>query len=284
MIVNMKEMLQKAYKEHYAVPALNTQGGNYDMTWAICKAAEEKKSPIILAHYDSCSEYAGMEYFVETSKWCAERVSVPVAIHLDHGANPELCKYAIDCGCTSVMYDGSALEVEENAKNTIEVMKYAKERNISVEAELGKLFRNDLATKESVAENCADMADVEKFLSIVTPDALAVAIGNAHGFYTENPVLNFELLDEITSKFNVPLVLHGGTGIEVPEVQKAIAKGVSKVNIGTEIRCNYVKYIAEGIEQMGIQEHAWKISKQAINRMIEDVKANIEMCGSANKA
>lgn len=280
----MKELLIEAHKNHYAVPALNTQGGMYDITWAICKAAEDMHSPIILAHYDSCSEYAGLDYFIETSKWCANKVSVPVVIHLDHGDSVELCKRAIGQGCSSVMYDGSSRSIDENAANTIEVMEYAKGRGISVEAEIGRLLRSDMATKASVAENCADIEDVKRFLSMVTPDALAVAIGNAHGFYLEKPVLNYSLLDEIGEISDVPLVLHGGTGLSVAAVQEGIRHGISKVNIGTEIRCNYVKYIHEGIEQMGLEEHAWRISQKAIERMTEDVKENIKMCGSENKA
>lgn len=284
MIVSMKELLIKAHKNHYAVPALNTQGGMYDITWAILRAAEEMNSPVILAHYDCCSEYAGLDYFIETSKWCANKVSVPVVIHLDHGDSVGLCKRAMECGCSSVMYDGSALPIDENAANTIEIMEYAKERGISVEAEIGRLLRTDMATKDSVAENCADIGEVKGFLSQVTPDALAVAIGNAHGFYQEKPVLNYQLLDEIRKISDVPLVLHGGTGLAKEAVWQGIQQGIAKVNIGTEIRCNYVKYIHEGIEEMGLKEHAWKISKKAIARMTEDVKENIRMCGSAGKA
>ena len=284
MFVNMKEMLQKAREGHYAVPALNTQGGNYDMTWAICQAAEEAHSPIILAHYDNCSAYAGLDYFVEVSKWCANKVSVPVAIHLDHGATVELCKRAVDCGCTSVMYDGSPLPIEENIENTLEVIDYASAHNVTVEAEIGRVLPSSTTSKESIEKNSASMEDVRKFLDRVQPDAMAIAIGNAHGFYAEKPRLNFELLKQVRELYSAPLVLHGGTGIPREDVQKAIRAGICKVNIGTEIRCNYVKYIAEGIEEMGRQEHAWKISKRAIALMVEDVKKNIAMCGSAGKA
>lgn len=284
MIVNMKEMLTKANAGHYAIPAINTQGGSYDITWAICKAAEEMNSAIILAHYDSCSPYAGLDYFVEISRWCANKVNVPVAIHLDHGASVDLCKKAIDLGCTSVMYDGSALSIEENARNTNEVLAYAASRDVSVEAEIGRLFRNDLATVEEVQKSYADVEEVKQFLSITTPDALALAIGNAHGFYMENPELHFEVLDQVREFSNVPFVLHGGTGIAINDVQKTISKGVTKVNIGTDVRCNYVKYISEAIEKMGLQEHAWKIQVNATERLTEDVKHYIKMCGSINKA
>lgn len=284
MIVSMKDLLIKAHKNRYAVPAFNTQGGNYDITWAVCKAAEEMGSPVILAHYDTCSAYAGLDYFVETSKWCANKVSVPVVIHLDHGGSVELCRRAIDCGCSSVMYDGSVLPIRENMKNTAEIMAYAEQKDVSVEAEIGRLLRTDEAGAASAAENCADIGEVKQFLAQVVPDALAVAIGNAHGFYRENPVLNYELLDEIGRISEVPLVLHGGTGLSMEAVRKGIMHGISKVNIGTRIRCNYVKYIYEGITEKGLEEHAWKISKEAIERMADDVKEDIRMCGSEGKA
>ncbi len=284
MLVNMKEMVNNAYKGRYAVLAYNTQGGNFDMSMAVCKAAQELKAPIILAHYDTCSEYAGLDYFVDTSIWCAKKVDVPVAVHLDHGATVELCKRAIDLGCSSVMYDGSALPIEENANNTIEVMEHAKSKDVSVEAELGKLVRLDLMTKEDENNNCVDIEDVRKFLSLVKPHALAVAIGNAHGVYIEKPVLNFDLLEEITANFDVPLVLHGGTGIEFSEVQKAITKGVSKVNIGTELRLSYNKYIAGLLNELGLDEHFWKISKRAQEMVSKDVMEYIELCGCSGKA
>ncbi len=230
MLANMKDMLTNAYKNKNAVLAYNTQGGNTDITLAICKAAEEMQTPIILAHYSACSEYAGLEFFADTSIWCAKQVNVPVAVHLDHSTDVDLCKKAIDVGFTSVMYDGCALSVEENAKNTKEVLEYANKHNVSVEAELGTLMRIGIDEAKDNIANCVDINDVRKFLSIVTPDALAVAIGNAHGVYIEKPVLNFDLLCEITSEFKVPLVLHGGTGLDISQVQRAIKNGVAKVN------------------------------------------------------
>ncbi|MDR2888748.1 MAG: class II fructose-bisphosphate aldolase [Lachnospiraceae bacterium] len=281
MICSIKDMVNKAYEGHYAVPAFNTQGGNYDITQAICQAAEESRSPIILAHYDTCSDYAGLDFFVEISKWCANKVTVPVAIHLDHGSSVELCKRAIDLGCSSVMYDGSALPLEDNAENAKTIIKYAAERGVSVECEIGRMLSS--MENAAVAENCARIEDVLAFLELVRPDALAVAIGNAHGFYTEKPVLNFRLLEQIGEKTQMPLVLHGGTGIPEEDVQKGISLGIAKVNIGTEIRCNYVQYLYEGIEQMGMTEHAWKIEKKAIARMVSDIKEKIVMCGSGNR-
>lgn len=283
MVVNMKEMLQKAKDGHYAVPAINTQGGHFDITYAICKAAAAKKSPMILAHYDSCSAYAGLDYFVDSCRWCAKKMDIPVAIHLDHGDSVELCKRAIDAGFSSVMFDGSAMDLQDNINATLEVMDYAASREVTVEAELGRLLRGVEATKGDVNANCADPEEIRTFLSAVTPDALAVAIGNAHGFYLEKPVLNYALLEELNKEFPVPLVLHGGTGIPVEDVQRAIRIGISKVNVATEFRVNYVKYYQEAINTMGIDEHAFKLSMAVIDRLQKDIEATIDMCMSAGK-
>lgn len=284
MTVNIKNILDKALEGHYAVPALNTQGGNYDMTWAICKAAEEKGSPIILAHYDTCSAYAGLDFFVEISKWCANKVSVPVAVHLDHGATVELCKRAVDLGCTSVMFDGSAKPLQQNIEETAQVIEYAHAHGATVEAEIGCLSALAGSGADSVSRNCADFDEIVQFVRAVRPDALAIAIGNAHGFYAEKPKLNFELLKRAREITDIPFVLHGGTGIPTEDIRRAIREGICKVNIGTEIRCGYLRYMKEGIMESSDSEHIWKIEKKATERMIEDVKSLIDVCGSEGKA
>ena len=143
MLVTNRENLIKAAKSGYAIPALNTQGGNYDIIWAACRAAEEMKSPVILAHYVSTGAYSGHDWFVEVCKWCAGKVSVPVSIHLDHGADFDICMEALKLGFTSLMIDGSEKSVEENAAMTNEVLKVAKCFGVPVEAEIGELLRLD---------------------------------------------------------------------------------------------------------------------------------------------
>ena len=143
MLVTSKEMLTKAYEGKYAVPAINTQGGTYDIIRAVCLAAEEMNSPVILAHYLSTGEYSGHDWFYETSKWMAEKVSVPVAIHLDHGDTFEHCVEMLNYGFTSIMYDGSKYSLEENIRRTNEVIKVAHAIDIPVEAEIGELARLD---------------------------------------------------------------------------------------------------------------------------------------------
>lgn len=153
MLVSTKQMLQNAYEGHYAVAAINTQGGTYDIIRAVCMAAQELRSPVILAHYLSTGAYSGDDWFFETAKWMAEKVDVPVAIHLDHGDTVENCKRCLDLGFTSIMYDGSPLSVEENAANTAKVIAFCHEKNVPVEAEIGQIGRldangNPMATKQ----------------------------------------------------------------------------------------------------------------------------------------
>ena len=158
MLTTSFDMLKKAYEGHYAVPAINTQGGTYDIIRAICMAAEELKSPIILAHYVSTGEYSGHDWFFETAKWMADKVSVPVAVHLDHGDSFERCMEMLKIGFTSIMYDGSAYPVEENARRTEEVAKVCRAFGVPLEAEIGELARLD---DQGRAMGCSNIADPE---------------------------------------------------------------------------------------------------------------------------
>ncbi len=187
MLTTTKEMLKKARAEHYAVPAINTQGGNYDIIWAVCRAAEEMGSPAILAHYVSTGAYSGDDWFVQVCKWCASKVRVPIAIHLDHGDGFEICMKSLKNGFTSLMIDGSTHPIEENAAMTNEVLKVAKCFGVPVEAEIGELLRLDAEGAQMENKNVANVEDVKKFLSLCQPDSLAIGIGNAHGYYKGEP-------------------------------------------------------------------------------------------------
>ena len=164
MLVTSKEMLEKARREHYAVPAMNTQGGNYDIIWAICRAAEEMHSPAILAHYVATGAYSGDDWFVEVCKWCANKVSVPIAIHLDHGDSFDICMKSLKNGFTSLMIDGSTKPIEENARLTNEVIKVAKCFDVPV----GKtILKYILYHKGSQSIGCHLRPDhILKFLSL----------------------------------------------------------------------------------------------------------------------
>ena len=180
MLTNNLEQLKKASREGYAIPAINTQGGNYDIIWAICKAAEELHSPVILAHYVSTGAFSGNDWFVNVAKWCANKVSVPVSIHLDHGDGFPICMEALRLGFTSVMIDGSTKPIEENAALTQSVVNVARCFGVPVEAEIGELQRLDNGVVQE-NKNVADPEQVRRFLELCSPDTLAIGIGNAHG-------------------------------------------------------------------------------------------------------
>ena len=282
MLTNNLDLLRRASREGFAIPAINTQGGNYDIIRACCKAAEELRSPIILAHYVSTGAYSGNDWFVETAKWCAGQVDVPVSVHLDHGDGFPICMEALRLGFTSVMIDGSTLPIEENAAVTNEVIRTARCFGVPVEAEIGELLRLDNGVPME-NKNIVDPEDVKRFLSLCQPDTLAIGIGNAHGYYRGKPDIHLDVLAAVRKFTDIPLVLHGCTGMEEDIVRQAIRLGVAKINFGTEIRYKYVQHYQEGLEKLEHQGHSWKLSQYASDALVEDVKKIIQLSGSAGK-
>ena len=283
MLTTNLETMQKAARSGYAIPAINTQGGNYDIIRACCKAAQEMRSPIILAHYVSTGAYSGHDWFVETAKWCANKVDVPVSIHLDHGADFAICMEALKLGFTSVMIDGSTHPAAENAAMTNEVIKVAKCFGVPVEAEIGELQRLDNGVVQE-NKNIADPEMVREFLGLGQPDTLAIGIGNAHGYYKGKPDIHLDVLENVRKFTDIPLVLHGCTGMEEQVVKDAISLGVAKINFGTEIRYKYVQHYQEALNNLDHQGHSWKLSQYASDALAEDIKKIIELSGSAGKA
>ncbi len=280
MLVNNLELMKRAAKEGFAVPAINTQGGNYDIIWACCKAAQEMRSPMILAHYVATGAFSGNDWFVNVARWCADKVDVPVSIHLDHGNNFEICMEALRLGFTSLMIDGSTQPVEENAAMTNAVLKVAKCFGVPVEAEIGELLRLDNGIPME-NKNIVDPEEVRYFLELCRPDTLAIGIGNAHGYYHGKPDIHLEVLEAVRKFTDIPLVLHGCTGMEEDVIRDAIKLGIAKINFGTEIRYKYVQHYEEELTTMDHQGHSWKLSRYASDALAEDVKNIIRLSGSA---
>lgn len=275
--------MQKAAKGGYAIPAINTQGGNYDIIMAICKAAQELRSPIILAHYVATGAFSGNDWFVQVARWCAEKVDVPVSIHLDHGDGFPICMEALRLGFTSLMIDGSTKPVNENAALTQSVVQVAQCFHVPVEAEIGELQRLDSGAAQE-NKNLADPEEVRTFLSLCHPDTLAIGIGNAHGYYRGKPDIRLDILEKVRAFTDLPLVLHGCTGMDEDAIRGAIRLGVAKINFGTEIRYKYVQHYQEALEKLDHQGHSWKLSQYASNALQEDVKKIILLSGSDGKA
>jgi len=234
MLVNSIDMLQKAKKERYAVPQFNIN--NLEWTRYILEECEKNKVPVILGVSEGAAKYMG-GFFVVTSLIDALikelNITIDVCIHLDHGSSFEVCKKAIDSGFTSVMIDASKYSLDENIRITKEVVDYAHKNNVSVEAEVGHIGGEEDGVSADIyhatLEECVA-------LSATGIDSIAPALGSVHGLYKGLPNLNFDRMALINEKLNIPLVLHGGTGIPDSDIKKAIECGISKININTELQ------------------------------------------------
>ena len=241
--VNNTELLSKAEKEGYAVGAFNTN--NLEITLSIAEAAAAERSPVILAVSPSAMAYAGVAYISAIAKVASESVDVPVSLHLDHGTSMEHVEAAIEHGFSSVMIDGSKLPFDENVNLTRRAVELAQSKGVSTEGELGRLVGAEDAV--SVSEREASMTDPDQaaiFVERTGVDALAVAIGNAHGWYKGRPNLDFDRLREIKSKISCFLVLHGASGIPDDMIREAGSIGVDKINIDTEVRDAFRQAVA----------------------------------------
>lgn len=236
MLVNANELLRKASKEGYAIPAYNIN----NMEWIkyILEACQADKSPVILAVTLGTIKYFGgykVVFNVVNSLIKSLNITVPVVLHLDHAHNFNECKMAIDSGFTSVMFDGSSLDFETNVKITNEVIEYAKAHNVSVEAELGSL----------AGEGHTDLQEAQWFVSQTNVDFLAPSIGNRHGFYHGEVKLDFDLLGAICKAVKVPLVLHGASFLDENKIKTAIFCGVAKININTDLQYSWSLKVKE---------------------------------------
>lgn len=242
----MYKNLRELFKENEgkgAIGAFNLHC--FEMLPAMIEAAEENNVPIIIQTSLGTAEYIGFETLIAAVKSLAERSSIDVCLHMDHCKDIDAIKRAIDCGYSSVMYDGSSLPLEENIKNTREVVEYAKERNVSVEGEVGSIG----GAEEGVVVDQNDAAytkveDALKFVEATGIDALAVAIGTTHGQYKSKAKLNFELMNELRNSLNnVGLVLHGGTGVSDEDMKRCARDGMKKINVGTELNKSYIEEV-----------------------------------------
>jgi len=241
-VVSMKEMLAAAKDGQYAVGAFNMN--SFQWVEAILEAAEEEQSPVIVASSDRLVDHLGgfktiaaMVYRIVEEK----NITVPVSLHLDHGKSVERCKEAIDAGYTSVMIDGSHLPIDENIKMTKEVTDYARLHGVSVEAEVGTVGGNEDGMIGGI--RYADPGECLRMVKETGIDALAAALGSVHGPYQGEPKLGFAEMKEIAALTNVPLVLHGGSGIPDYQIRKAIELGHAKINVNTECMQAWAKAV-----------------------------------------
>ena len=287
MLVSAKEMLDKAKAGHYAVGQFNIN--NLEWTKAVLKGAQEKNSPIIVQVSEGAGKYmSGYKNVADMVNNVMEvqGITVPVALHLDHGSYDGAYK-CIEAGFSSIMFDGSHLPIEENLAKTAELAKVCAEKGLSLEAEVGAIGGEEDGVVG--AGECAD-PDECKQIADLGITMLAAGIGNIHGVYPEGWTgLQFDVLEAIKAKIgDMPLVLHGGSGIPEDQIKKAISMGVAKINVNTECQLAFAaatrKYIEEGKDQKGKGFDPRKLLAPGAQAITDMVKEKIDIFGSEGKA
>ena len=304
MLLTNKEILASAVAGKYAVGAFNIH--NLESLQAVITAAQEENSPVIVAVTPSAVKYAGLTYLAEIVKTSAQLSPVRMSLHLDHGKDIETITKCVDTEFTSVMIDGSHLDFEENIKITKKVIELAHPKGVAVEAELGRLAGVEEISVEEKEAILTDPEAAKEFVERTNVDALAVAIGTSHGAYKfkGEPKLDFERLNEIREKVNVPLVLHGASGVPAwiiekatrygaqlagakgtpdESIKQAIGLGIAKINIDTDLRLAFTATIREVFATTPTQFDPRKILGPAREAMKEVVKSKMRLFGSSNK-
>lgn len=282
-ILSTREMLLKAQKGGYAVPAFNIH--NLETLQVVVETAAELNSPVILAGTPSTISYAGGEFIVAMAEAAAGKYNIPIAIHLDHYESVEEIKHFVDLGFKSTMIDASHEDFINNIKAVKEVVEYAHKFDATVEAELGRLGgqEDDLVVDERDAMY-TNAEQAKEFVEKTGIDSLAIAIGTAHGLYKGAAKLDFERLEEIRSKVDVPLVLHGASDVPDELVKKAISLGICKVNVATDLKIPFSNEVKKYFIENPEANDPRKYMTPGKDAMREIVKHKIMVCGSNGKA
>ena len=282
-ILSTREMLKKAQREGYAVPAFNIH--NLETLEVVVETAAELKSPVILAGTPSTIAYAGGEFIVAMAEVAAEKYNIPIAIHLDHFEVIDEIKHFVDLGFKSTMIDASHAPFEENIETVKKVVEYAHKYDATVEAELGRLGgqEDDLIVDEKDTKY-TNPKQAKEYVERTGIDSLAIAIGTAHGLYKGEAKLDLDRLKEIRDIVDVPLVLHGASDVPDELVKKAIALGICKVNVATDLKIPFSdavkKYFIENPEANDPRKYMTP-GKEAMKKVVEH---KIMVCGSNGKA
>lgn len=280
MLVNMKELLKDAQDGNYAVGSFSV--ANMEMVLGVLKAARELSAPVILQIAEVRLKQSPLEIIGPLMVAAAENADTPVAVHFDHGKTEEKIKQALDLGFTSVMFDGSHLPLDENIATTKRIIDIASKYNASVEAEIGCVGGSEDGS-EDIAINCTKPQDAVRFEAETGVDALAIAIGNAHGNYKDVPKLRFDILQKVNEMTNTPLVLHGGTGISPDDFVKCSKNGIKKINIATATFDCVEQSVRQAYEQDGINGY-YDLHLAEIEGAYQNAKKHIMIFGSNNKA
>ncbi|MFJ7685301.1 class II fructose-bisphosphate aldolase [Peribacillus butanolivorans] len=247
MLVNTKEILSAAQNGKYGVAAFNVY--NLETVQAAITVAKKENHPVIIALGERYFDTVDVEGFAALVKTLAGKSSVPVSLHLDHAYEKESIIRAIRCGFTSVMYDGSKYELAENIRLTKEITEIAHMVGVSVEAEIGSVARGAFSDEEEGDGTLTDPKSAKEFVEETDVDFLAASIGTVHGMYTGKPNIDLDLLEEIRQLVGIPLVLHGGSGTPDEIIKQAVARGICKVNVNTEVSLAATSYLNQAFEQ-----------------------------------
>ena len=283
MLMNMKDLLAVASEHYFAIPAFNI--GSWAMFKGVMEATEAKNAPVIIEIHPDELKHVGPE-FLAAVKERLYKSPVPACIHLDHCEDIDVIVRAIQCGFTSVMFDGAALPLEENIARCKEVCAIAHAANVSVEGELGTIGALDEQAEKGASEIIyTNPEDAVRFVEESGIDTLAIAIGTSHGLYPKGmtPELKLDLLKEIDAKVSAPLVLHGGSGNPDKEIGEGCTLGVNKINISSDIKAAYYVKMREVLEDKHLREPNC-IEPACIEAMKEVVNHKIDLFGATSKA
>ena len=274
MLVNLQTILKMADEGGYAIPAFNVY--NMETVMGVIKAAEAKRAPVIMQFYSRLATTGFADYLAPIVLRAAERASVPVCMHLDHGAGTEAAAIALRNGASGIMVDYSALPFEENAEKTAEAVKILSAMDIGVEGELGHIG----AAKDGVPTDYTTAEEAKAFVERTGVAALAVAVGTAHGRYKQAPVLAIERIKEIKAATGTPLVLHGGSGVPDDQIRLAIEAGIRKINFGTDICYAFLDGVFEVDRSIYAVDLFMKEPIECVRRFAE---SRIELLGAAER-
>lgn len=282
-LVSMNEFLPRAKNEKFAVGQFNMN--NLEFVQGIAEAAKEEQSPFIFGASEGAIRYMGIKNVVALARIASEESGVPVALHLDHGSSFEVVMQCIREGFSSVMFDGSHYPLEENIRLTKQVVAAAHAVGVSVEGELGTIggVEDDLNVAEEDA-SIANPADAIRFWKETRVDAMAIAVGTAHGMYKGEPKIHYDIIDEVSREIDAPIVLHGGSGVPDESIQKAISLGAAKINVNTENQVASAKVVRELLSSKSDLIDPRKYLGPAREAIKEVVKGKMRLFGSSHKA
>ena len=281
-LVTSKEILLDAQKGHYAIGAFNVE--NMEMVMAVLAAAEEQKSPVIMQTTPGTIKFAGVDFYFANVAAAAKRAKVPVVMHLDHGNSFSMAMSAFRAGYTSIMIDGSKLPFEDNIALTKSVVEACHAGNVPVEGELGKVGGKEDDLENEDENPYTNPQEAKEFVERTGVDSLAIGIGTAHGIYRKEPKINLEVLDQISKIVDVPLVMHGTSGVPDNTVKDCISRGICKVNYATDLRIAFTKGVKEYMKENPDAFDPKKYAALGMDEVKKYVMQKMEVMGSVGKA